>query len=705
MRNLFKSSMFIAVAAMAFAGCTKEDTGNVSEATGNKITVNANAYAPETETRTVIGDKTEQGTYPVYWSAENEALAIVEFADNTRGTAIKTGEYTLSEDKKNANFQFELTENTSATAFDYYALYPYSVWSEDLMTNKECISFKFPAAQTPSATSVDPNASVLFAKSMGHIAQPSALNLSFQHVAAYAKMTITGLAVEPDEVVKSVTFSSTDKNLAGTYKYFHETPETSSISGTSYNSITANVEGLVSDASQDFTVWFACLPTTIGDTFSVSVQTDANIYTREVTVPSDRPLEFVAGQVSTFGVDMSSAGLVEDYSGDYIILAEQSGKYYALANTYEVDNKKKERLDAVLFEYNGTDESILTDNSNVVWTVSKTGSNYTFAKDGKYLSWDGRSNVALLAEAEYELTITKNSETTYTISPATDSGRKLAKNNTMAYFAFYSGSGTNELLLIPATQIVLPTIVTDATTLSIEYNDETAHEFNVTVSDATSVVAAAYDDAEGTTECSWLIAEYAEGKVTYMAEANNTDTERSAYIIVTAANENGSKKVVIPVKQATATLLDYILEFGAKYNSAGVSSYSNNWSVTKDGYTWNITNCNNNNNGWNSVRAGAKKATTTATITTSWAIEQAINSVVITHSILRGSCNAKLTVASDADFSSIVDQQEVDATGGELTFTISTPTANCYYKLEFVCNNTSNSNGVIEINNVIYKLN
>ena len=113
MRNLFKSSMFIAVAAMAFAGCTKEDTGNVSEATGNKITVNANAYAPDTETRTVIGDKTEQGTRPVYWNDENEALAIVEFTDNTRGTAIKTGEYTLSEDKKNANFQFELTENTS----------------------------------------------------------------------------------------------------------------------------------------------------------------------------------------------------------------------------------------------------------------------------------------------------------------------------------------------------------------------------------------------------------------------------------------------------------------------------------------------------------------------------------------------------------------------------------------------------------------
>lgn len=709
MRNLFKSSMFIAVAAMAFAGCTKEDIGNVSEATGNKITVNANAYAPETETRTVIGDKTEQGTYPVYWNDENEALAIVEFADNTRGAAIKTGEYTLSEDKKNANFQFELTENTSASAFDYYALYPYSIWSEDISTTKEYITLRFPSAQTPSATSADPNASVLFAKDMGHSVQPTTMNFSFQHVAAYSKMTITGLPLGSGEVVKSVTFSSTGKDLAGTYRYYHETPESNSVVGSNSNSITTNVEALAIDGTQDFTIWFACLPTTIDATFSVSVKTGTNTYIREVTVPSDRPLEFVAGQVSTFGVDMSSVAVAGDYSGDYVIMVRQSNNYYALSS---IDSKNKTRLDAVQFEYNGTDESVTTGNTELIWTITKNGSSYTLSNGGKYLSWPGEpgsksgDNEAVMSETEYLLNINPNDDGTYAITSNDDSSRYLAKNSTVdnMYFAFYKGQ-TNNLYLVPATYAVWPTISADVTEVSLEYNDETAHEFNVTVSDATSVVAAAYDDAEGMTECSWLIAEYAEGKVTYIAEANSTDAERSAYIIVTAANENGSKKVVIPVKQATATLLDYILEFGAKYNSAGVSSYSNNWSVTKDGYTWNITNCNNNNNGWNSVRAGAKKATTTATITTSWAIEQAINSVVITHSILRGSCNAKLTVASDADFTSVVDQQEADATGGELTFTISTPTANCYYKLEFVCNNTSNSNGVIEINNVTYKLN
>lgn len=589
MRNLFKSSMFIAAAAMAFAGCTKEDTGNVSEATGNKITVNTNAYAPETETRTVIGDKTEQGTYPVYWSAENEALAIVEFADNTRGAAIKTGEYTLSEDKKNANFQFELTENTSASAFDYYALYPYSVWSEDILTTTEYITLRYPSVQTPSAASADPNASVLFAKDMGHSVQPTTLNFSFQHVAAYGKMTITGLPMGSGEVVKSVTFSSPNKILAGTYRYYHETPESSSVVGTNTsNSITANVEALAINGTQDFTVWFACLPTTIGDTFSVSVKTGTNTYIREVTVPSENVLEFVAGQISAFTVDMSSATSAEDYSGDYVILVNQEETYYALSSLSSVNNK----LDAVEFSYNGTDESITTGETDLIWTVAKSGSSYTFSNGGKYICWPTSGNDAGMSQDEYLLDITNNNNGTFAITANENSSRKLQKNNTQDYFAFYTSTQTGDIYLIPATYVVWPTISADATEVSLEYNDETSHEFNVTVSDATSVVAATYDDAEGSTECSWLIAEYTEGKVTYMAETNNTEAPRTAYIVITATNENGSRKAVVSVSQAVnpsvATPITATMDTFTSTSSNNIAGdYNVSYSCAKGGGTSN----------------------------------------------------------------------------------------------------------------------
>lgn len=544
MRNLFKSSMFIAAAAVAFAGCTKEDTGNVSEATGNKITVSANAYAPETETRTVIGDKTEQGTYPVYWSAENEALAIVEFADNTRGAAIKTGEYTLSEDKKNANFQFELTENASASAFDYYALYPYSVWSEDISTTKEYITLRFPSAQTPSATSADPNASVLFAKDMGHSVQPTTMNFSFQHVAAYSKMTITGLPLGSGEVVKSVTFSSTGKDLAGTYRYYHETPESNSVVGSNSNSITTNVEALAIDGTQDFTIWFACLPTTIDATFSVSVQTDANIYTREVTVPSDRPLEFVAGQVSTFGVDMSSAGQAKDYTGTYVILVNKDNTYYALSSTNQTSAT---RLDAIKITYNGTDETIITDNQNIVWDIAKSGSSYTLSNGGLFLSWPG-NNEAEMSQNEYLLDIKANDNGSVAITSNSAASRKLQKNQSTEYFAFYESAQIGDLYLVPA--LITPIISLNVESITLEYNDETMYDFNVTVTKASSVEVAAYNDAEGTAECTWLYAEYENGMVSYFAtEPNNTDAARTAYIVISASNEIGTSKKTVMVRQ------------------------------------------------------------------------------------------------------------------------------------------------------------
>lgn len=613
MRNLYKSSMLVAVAAMAFAGCAKDNAEGISEVAGKKITVSANAYATETDTRTVIGDKNEQGAYPVLWSDENEALAIVEFANDIRGKAIKTGEYTLSEDKKSANFQFELTENTSATAFDYYALYPYSVWPEDNMTTKEFISLKFPSAQTPSTASADPNASVLFAKDMGHSVQPTTMNFSFQHVAAYAKMTITGLQIPAGEAVKSVTFSSPDKDLAGTYRYYHETPESNSVVGSNANSITANVEALAIDGTQDFTVWFACLPTTIDATFSVSVQTDANIYTREVTVPSDRPLEFVAGQVSTFGVDMSSATSAEDYSGDYIILVNQSETYYALSSKSSKSNK----LDAVVFNYNGTDESITTGDADLIWTIAKSGSSYTFGNGGKYICWPTSGNDAGMSQNEYLLDITNNNNGTFAITTNEDSSRKLQKNNSETYFAFYTSKQTGDIYLVPATYVVWPTISADVTEVSLEYNDETTHEFNVTVSDATSVSAAAYDDANGTTECSWLIAEYAEGKVTYMAETNSTDAERSAYIIVTATNENGSRKVVVLINQAKEIVVV-------------PGEYTVTWTATKDAmngqtgtistgdFAWDYTRSPASYTGWqsNNIQLGKSGSPESVTFTT-----------------------------------------------------------------------------------------
>lgn len=121
-------------------------------------------------------------------------------------------------------------------------------------------------------------------------------------------------------------------------------------------------------------------------------------------MPSDRALEFAAGQVSTFGVDMSSAGQAKDYTGTYVILVNKDNTYYALSSTNQTSAT---RLDAIKITYNGTDETIITDNQNIVWDIAKSGSSYTLSNGGLFLSWPGK-NEAEMSQNEYLLDIKAN---------------------------------------------------------------------------------------------------------------------------------------------------------------------------------------------------------------------------------------------------------------------------------------------------------
>ena len=547
MKKCFTLGLSFAAIAIALGGCAKDNLSDISNAESKKITINAVASAPESaETRTIIGDKTEAGTYPVYWSAEGESIDVIEVVDGEVSNAenfISSTSYILSDDKKSANFQVDLTENNSGTLFDYYACYPAEVCT-NISVNYKDVSVRFPSAQTPTATSADPKASIMFASDAGHDSQPSSLNFQFKHVVAYAKMTISNLPVAADEVIQSVTFSAPDNILAGTYWYYYETPESSKPAdiGTKLTAITANVADVVDAGSNDFTVWFACIPSTISTKFQVSVATDKQLLIRDITI-SGNSLEFKAGQVSAFAVDMSSAGQGSDLSGEYVVLAQQNGVYYALASSNEVNDT---RLDAVAFEYNGTDEKVAADSPATIWTVTKNGSSYTFSNGGKYLSWSS-GNEAEMSDSEYALAISDNGNGTYAITSVAEADRKLQKNSNQSYFAFYTSNQVGDLYLVPVAAV--PGITFEEATVSLEYNDVATHELNVTVDNAVSVVAGAYADAEGTAECDWLTATYTDGKVTYSATENDTDRPRTAYIVVSATNDEGTRKASVTVTQ------------------------------------------------------------------------------------------------------------------------------------------------------------
>ena len=147
----------------------------------------------------------------------------------------------------------------------------------------------------------------------------------------------------------------------------------------------------------------------------------------------------------------------------------------------------------------------------------------------------------------------------------------------------------------------------------------------------------------------------------------------------------------------------YVLTFSSATNSGKVSSYTATWYATIDGNKYNIVNFNNNNNSWNFVKCGRKNNTSVASISTGWAIVEAIDRVIVTiDAVTAASVNSTyLEVATDADFSNIVEKVTVSIAKGDLVYAITNPVGNCYYRLTYDCASGS-SNGLVTISKVVY---
>lgn len=138
----------------------------------------------------------------------------------------------------------------------------------------------------------------------------------------------------------------------------------------------------------------------------------------------------------------------------------------------------------------------------------------------------------------------------------------------------------------------------------------------------------------------------------------------------------------------------------------GVSAYTSTWTAAAGSFSITITNFNNNSwgNEWTYIKCGRKNTASTATITTSSAIPEAIRTVKITIDALTASKITSITLYSSSDESTWSSEGTFDKSTGEKSVTIASPTANKYYKLEFVCASGS-SNGLLTLSKVVYTTN
>lgn len=546
MKTFFKSILAVAVCASLFAACSKDDT--VSDpSNGRKVTMTVTASS---ELESASGSRTTYDPGKVSWNATGEFLQVLETAASTTVFATSQ-EGVISGDIAKFAVTFPANENTPLV---YNAVYPASAWvtsSNTDITNMKVIT---PTVQQPTATSFDSNADLLIAKSISRESQPTELRMSFGRAVAIGKMTVKNLASA--ESVLGVKFTAPDKKVTGRsyvdmtagtikeYGYINNFADNVTLNYSSEMNITANSEA-------GMTAYFTCFPFEVaaGETFTVTVTTASKIFTKTVTVQEGRPLAFAAGDSSTFAVDMTDAAeeTTETLSGDYVITATQSEITYAMSSLAE-----SSRLAPVVIT---PSNPYKTGDETLIWTITKSGDNYTISQGKNYLSWES-DNSATTSTTPYELVITKNkSEGTYQIASAATPSRILAKNNTANLgFGFYTGSQTKDLTLIPAEYVKLPEITLDPSTLTLSYNDTETHYIPVTLKNAETqdVSVAIYDGTEGTEQPDWITtSDYngGENRLEVAATENTIATPRTARIVLTATTSLGTANATLLITQ------------------------------------------------------------------------------------------------------------------------------------------------------------
>lgn len=157
-----------------------------------------------------------------------------------------------------------------------------------------------PYIQTPA--NVDgqktPNrfATVLYGITEPTTSLPEELNVTLRHATAYGKLDVTNFALAHDETLQQVQIVA-DKAISGTYDF---NPTTGEWTATKERKV-INVKTTELDE-----IWFACVPNEALATLEVHLQTSKCIYRKEITFSSN-PLQFKAGEVSRFKVDMANA--------------------------------------------------------------------------------------------------------------------------------------------------------------------------------------------------------------------------------------------------------------------------------------------------------------------------------------------------------------------------------------------------------------
>ena len=320
MKNLFKSMMLVAVAAMGFTACSKEAVEEVNPAIekGFSLTISAEKPALESDTRTEFADGS------VIWTANDQIRACYYHSTGTWSKYYASTSSTVAADGSTATFtEFNPSNNAgiplvdAAGTYTFYAGYPSKSGTIGSGTNAPTdgvLSVKVATEQTMSkAGTFDAAADIMVGKAtetISGIEDGVNLDLSFNYtrLVAHGCVTLKNFAAEEGEKVLNVTFTApADVMLtgSGSVNFVEQT-----MTALNNNTVTVTLPENTA-ANENVVVWFCSAPATIasGANLTVTVETTRGTYTRTITANANG-IQFLQNRYNTLGINMSSAEFV-----------------------------------------------------------------------------------------------------------------------------------------------------------------------------------------------------------------------------------------------------------------------------------------------------------------------------------------------------------------------------------------------------------
>lgn len=335
------NSLFVIIAAMVtFAGCAKQEI----DAPATPETKTVQFFANSIETKTEFGTPTE-GVYPTLWSEGDKVDVSVNFAQKKSSSEVE-----CSDDFKSARFEVDLSGTEVEAPYTFYSVSPVDRL-RGISSQYKRFYVEILSAQTPLATSVDKDAQLLFAKSSTTEEMPSSVELTYHHLTAYGKFSLTNLAAES---VSSIILEA-EFDIAGKWDYFLEDGSFVVRSGNGSKSIT-----LTTSSTTD--IWFACAPVDMtGQKMTLTVTTEKGNFVKVLNFPADKERKFEAGKISKFTVDM--AGIEVEGSEEPEQPGDSEGTTTATLSSDEI----KTKIAASKCSY-GTEVTYNDADDGVIWT-------------------------------------------------------------------------------------------------------------------------------------------------------------------------------------------------------------------------------------------------------------------------------------------------------------------------------------------------